>query len=207
MDKAHIIWGFQWVFYCLIHSFLANNYIKDKATYYLKVGSNGYRIAYNCNAFVHLSALVWFHIELKSPLLFSPGVVSTAFAIGIGSVGLGIMLICVAKYFRQLSGISGGEETTELYTSGLHRYVRHPLYLGTFIFLIGLFLYWPFLKNAMVALIIIVYTLFGILLEEKKLLREFGSAYQRYQQKVPMIIPGLRTVGKKTNPGTGTLIN
>lgn len=207
MDKAHIIMGFHWIIYCVIHSILANNYIKKQAQHYLKMGSPAYRVFYNLFAFVYLLLLAWLHLRKKSPLLFHTTVTSDIIAILLVLAGLGIMFRCVAKYFRQLSGLTTLPAQPELYTGGLHRYVRHPLYLGTFIFLAGLCLYWPFLKNLLVTIIIISYTLVGILLEEKKLIKLFGSAYRDYQHKVPMLIPGLRMGGRKTNSGSRSLIN
>ncbi len=202
MDKAHILWGFLWIFYCFLHSFLANNYVKATAAHYLKMGSNGYRILYNCVALGHLAVLGWFHLTLQSPLLFSRTALTVIPAVLFVLAGLWVMVICVAKYFRQLSGISSAGDKVKLFTGGLHRYVRHPLYLGTFIFLTGFFLYSPFLKNGLVVCIIISYTLIGILLEEKKLLRQFGTTYQQYQQEVPMIIPGLRRRKENKFPRT-----
>lgn len=207
MDKAHVIMGFHWVLYCVIHSVLANNYVKKQSQHYLKMGSNAYRVFYNVFAFVYLLLLAWLHLRLNSHPIFYSTVISDGIAILLVLAGLGIMFHCVAKYFRQLSGLSTLPAKAELYTGGLHRYVRHPLYLGTFIFLAGMCLYWPFLKNLLATIVIIIYTLAGILLEEKKLIRLFGSAYLDYQNKVPMIIPWFRTRGRKTNSGTRSLIN
>ncbi len=207
MDKAHIITGFHWILYCVVHSFLANNYVKSRVQHYLKMGSKSYRILYNLIAFIYLLLLAWLHLGLKSRAIFHSTPISDLIALLLTVAGLGIMLVCVAKYFRQLSGLSTRPAQPELYTRGLHRFVRHPLYLGTFIFLAGLCIYWPFLKNLLVTIIIISYTLLGILVEEQKLIKLFGSAYRDYQQKVPMLIPGLRPRGRKTNSGTRSLIN
>ncbi len=207
MDKAHIIMGFHWVTYCLVHSFLANNYIKQLFSNYLKMGRNFYRFLYNVIAAVYLVCLVLFQIRLQSPAIFPSTVFSDSVAVILVLTGLCIMALCIRKYFNQLSGISANIQEPELYTGGLHQFVRHPLYLGTFIFLIGLSIFWPLLKNFVASFILILYTLIGTLWEEKKLLSEFGASYKAYQEKVPMIIPRFRLPGKKTNSGTGTLIN
>jgi uncharacterized membrane protein len=85
---------------------------------------------------------------------------------------------------------SGEVETLEL--GGLHRYIRHPLYLGTLLLVWALFLFFPLLSNLLACGMITGYTLAGIRLEERKLLRQFGEAYASYQRKVPMLIPGTR---------------
>src|SRR5882724_486658 len=77
----------------------------------------------------------------------------------------------------------GEVEVLEL--GGLHRYVRHPLYLGTLLSVWGLFLFFPLLSNLLACIMITLYTLLGIRLEEKKLLLQFGETYASYRRKVP----------------------
>jgi len=67
------------------------------------------------------------------------------------------------------------EEPLEL--GGLHRYIRHPLYLGTLLVVWSLFLFFPSLSNVLACFMITAYTLAGIRLEERKLLQEFGEDY------------------------------
>jgi protein-S-isoprenylcysteine O-methyltransferase Ste14 len=89
-----------------------------------------------------------------------------------------------------------------LQISGVHRYVRHPLYLGTFIFLWGLFLLIPLWSSLIAVVLIQAYTQTGIIFEEKKLVAEFGDQYRDYQQAVPKLIPGLRQPGLIHNKST-----
>jgi protein-S-isoprenylcysteine O-methyltransferase Ste14 len=78
---------------------------------------------------------------------------------------------------------------TKLEVGGLHKYVRHPLYLGTFMFIWGLFLIFPWWSGLIACVIITGYTLIAIKYEEQKLLLEFGKEYETYKSKVPMILP------------------
>jgi protein-S-isoprenylcysteine O-methyltransferase Ste14 len=152
-------------------------------------------------ALVYLLVLLLLHVRLKSTFMFVPTTLSHTLALLLGIPGAMIMILCIAKYFKQLSGAFREKHPSQLFTGGLHQFVRHPLYFGTFLFLIGLALNWPLLKNILVIGIIILYTLVGILWEEKKLLRQFGEAYKDYQQQVPMILPRLRLPNKKTISG------
>ena len=77
----------------------------------------------------------------------------------------------------------------ELQIRGIHKYVRHPLYLGTFVFIWGLFLLFPVLSLLVTNAIITIYTLIGIQFEEKKLIDEFGESYRQYRAAVPKLIP------------------
>ncbi len=80
-------------------------------------------------------------------------------------------------------------QSGELITSGFYGMVRHPLYLFSLI-LLWLF---PVVTWNIFALMIglTVYLYVGTLLEERKLLDEFGEAYAQYRRTTPMIFPRL----------------
>jgi protein-S-isoprenylcysteine O-methyltransferase Ste14 len=69
----------------------------------------------------------------------------------------------------------------------LYRVVRHPLMLG---FLIA---FWATphmtLDHGLFALSMTAYILIGLRYEERDLVRAFGSIYQAYRQRVPMLLP------------------
>ena len=103
-----------------------------------------------------------------------------------------IMLISIKKYFLLLSGVRSlffPTPASELKINGIHRFVRHPLYSGTILFVIGLFFLFPTLNNLIAVVLLILYVLIGIAFEEKKLLNEFGKNYEEYISNVPMLIP------------------
>jgi protein-S-isoprenylcysteine O-methyltransferase Ste14 len=79
----------------------------------------------------------------------------------------------------------------EFKTPGLYRYVRHPLYVG------WLLTFWatPTMTAAhlVFAIATTAYILIAIQLEERDLAGIHGSAYEAYRQKVPMLVPGIRS--------------
>jgi protein-S-isoprenylcysteine O-methyltransferase Ste14 len=77
----------------------------------------------------------------------------------------------------------------ELQVQGLHRFVRHPLYLSTFIWLGGIFLFFPYLSCLIVCLQTIAYVLVAIPLEEDKLIGSYGEAYRKYREDVGAVLP------------------
>jgi protein-S-isoprenylcysteine O-methyltransferase Ste14 len=81
------------------------------------------------------------------------------------------------------------EKPLPLVVRGMYRWVRHPLYTLTFVFI------WlvPQMSWNTLALNIGVtfYTLAGAMLEERKLLHEFGESYAHYRAHTPFLIPGL----------------
>jgi protein-S-isoprenylcysteine O-methyltransferase Ste14 len=102
------------------------------------------------------------------------------------------MFISIKKYFMLLSGVRSlfvATPPSELKINGIHRFVRHPLYLGTILFVCGLFFLFPTISNLIAVVLLIGYVLIGITFEEKKLIREFGKNYEEYISKVPMLIP------------------
>lgn len=194
MFKDHFTLAFVWIMYCFIHSLLANDLIKIRIESFLKVNSNKYRLIYNIIAFLNLVIVLLYHFSLQSFILFNIPVINIVFAMIFIAGGMIIMSICILKYFSQLSGLAGRQkiEKPVLETTGIHSYVRHPLYLGTFIFLVGLFLKDPLISNLIAMVIIITYTIIGIRFEERKLLKEFGDQYMLYKKNVPMLIPFLK---------------
>ena len=77
----------------------------------------------------------------------------------------------------------------ELVTTGLYSRVRHPQYSGLFLVTIGLLVQWPTIITALMwpVLAFAYYRLAKR--EEAEMEKEFGEAYRKYREKVPMFIP------------------
>ena len=136
--------------------------------------------------------LLIFQFTLPSPLIFSPTKVTYVLGGLVTITGVVIMGICIKKYFLSLSGIKTlitDHTVNDLQITGIHKYVRHPLYSGTFLFVIGLFILFPSASLLIAVFFVIGYTLLGIKWEEEKLIAEFGNQYLHYKKKVPKLIP------------------
>ncbi len=200
LNQQHLFLLIFWILYCLIHSFLANPGIKRRIETWAGQGFRYYRISYSLFAAVTLAILLWYQFSIRSYPLFHIPLLQ--YIAGICSLipGIYIMAVSIHNYFYELSGIQAlqhKEQKVTLRQDGMHRFVRHPLYLGTLLFVWGLFLLMPFLSNFIACSVIFIYTLIGIELEEKQLLIEFGDAYKRYSQKVPKLLPGSKIRIKK----------
>ncbi len=107
--------------------------------------------------------------------------------------GACIMLICIRKYFMHLSGVKSiyteKETSNQLRIDGIHKYVRHPLYIGTFLTIWGAAGLLPYLSFFIANCIITGYTMYAIKWEEQKLIAEFGDPYKEYQKSVPKLLP------------------
>lgn len=83
----------------------------------------------------------------------------------------------------------GMEETTALITSGLYRYIRHPLYLSLILGGFGVMMKdfnWLSLILAIVNLLALFLT---ARVEEKEMIKKFGKDYEEYMLRTKMFIP------------------
>ena len=189
MNISLITLATLWLLFGFSHSLLADLRVKHAFYHHLGFIETSYRVFYNLFAFVFLTVLLYLQIVIDSTLIFKTTTGTVALALLIGFLGVIIMLLCILKYFKQLSGAFIESATPKLETGGLHQHVRHPLYLGTILFIIGLVIYFPYLKNFVAAFIVTGYTVVGAFFEERKLVKTFGEDYLKYQRDVPMLIP------------------
>ena len=188
----HIILAILWIVYGVLHSVLASVRVKQKMQQALGENYRHYRLAYTIFAFLSLVAVVWYQVSIDTIRFYKPGFLVVAFGYLVTITGFGIMLTCIKKYFMSLSGLRSllQEQTySELMIAGIHKYVRHPLYLGTFLFIWGLAILVPLLSLVVANAVITLYTILAIPFEEKKLVEEFGEQYTVYQKTVPKLIP------------------
>lgn len=190
MISDHTILGTLMIIYCFLHSALATTAIKKAFTKATGWSQAAYRLVYNLFAILSLAGIIIFLIIINSVLLYKPGITGYMISVFLGISGIMYMAVCIIKYFRQMSGIWREAQNKRLEVSGIHRFVRHPLYSATFLFLIAIAGAFPFLSIVLVIAIIIVYTLIGIHFEEIKLVHQFGEDYIRYKKDTPMLIPG-----------------
>ena len=151
-----------------------------------------YRPFYTIISFIGLGLLLWWLVVMESPRLFESHLIIQIPALILMLAGFALMAFCIKEYFFSLSGLKTlfhENYTNELIITGIHRYVRHPLYLGTFTFIWALWLLLPTWSYLITNLVITIYTLIGIQLEEQKLVDEFGVRYQNYQKSVPKLLP------------------
>lgn len=185
---------FAWLVFGVLHSALAATAVKTKLMRWMGSASKYYRLLYSIFAFATLAWVLHQHFSIQEIIRWRPLAVQkiAAWLLVIG--GLAIMVICIKKYFLYLSGIDALmdiEHKPVLEQTGLHSYVRHPLYFGTLAFVWGIFWGYPYMHNLVSVVCITIYTIVGAFFEEKKLLKEYGDAYRQYQQKVPMLLPKL----------------
>lgn len=79
------------------------------------------------------------------------------------------------------------KKTHQVIDQGIYSILRHPMYVGGMVFFLShmfFFQHWLIILDSWIAIISIYMT---ILLEEQRLIEQFGSDYLKYMQKVPRI--------------------
>ncbi|MGZ5136044.1 MAG: NnrU family protein, partial [Flavitalea sp.] len=138
-----MILAILWIAYCVLHSVLAGISLKKKLELRFGKKYKYYRLFYTIFSFIFLILLIYLQFNTRTYQLYELGFPIFITGLIISFSGLIIMIICIGKYFVSLSGLRSLVQETvssELMIKGIHKHVRHPLYLGTFAFIWGLFL-------------------------------------------------------------------
>lgn len=199
----YLVLAILWIAFCALHSgFISitfTNFLKQK------IGDSYrfFRLFYNIFSIVTLIPVLIYTASIRQQPFF----VWTGYLLPVKYLLLFTGILCfimgAKNYsFGQFSGIAQIKEGTnhnlinqtgKLSSSGILGVVRHPFYAGIFPLIWSSDLDTPTL---IVNIILSIYVLIGTLLEERKLIAEFGDAYREYQQKVSMLFP-LKWIKKK----------
>ena len=77
-----------------------------------------------------------------------------------------------------------------LITTGVHAYIRHPMYTGLFMMFIGLCMALQSIAGIVTTLILLVpIGMYRMKVEEAFLLKEFGKEYSNYMKKTKKLVP------------------
>jgi protein-S-isoprenylcysteine O-methyltransferase Ste14 len=176
-----------WIVYFFIHSFLAGQTMKEFAAR-LHIPDTVYRLIYNILSTTGLVFLMVYGKSISTEQVLSiPGEKYIAVAL----VGAGLIVIGMAFRQYSLTSFMGlrSDRSPNFNTGGILHFVRHPIYSGTILMVLGYVLYIPTWPSVVTAGCIFSYLPIGIYLEEKKLLQVFGDQYRSYKKEVPMLVP------------------
>lgn len=184
---AIAIWG-------AVHSILASISFKEFCRRVLGAGfMRVYRLGYNLFAAISFLPVLWLVAVLPNRAIYSipaPWIYLMWIIQGLGALGLlAAVLQTDTLYFVGLRQLVEADKPGSLVTGGLYKFVRHPIYTFSLIFL--------WFNPAMTVNSLVFYTcasiyfLVGAWFEERKLLREFGQVYAEYRRVTPMLLPGV----------------
>jgi protein-S-isoprenylcysteine O-methyltransferase Ste14 len=198
MASDYLLLVLLWGVYCAVHSALISISVTRWFKTVLADRYSFYRLFFNVFSLITLTPLVIYShsARFNSDPFFAwrgyGGIVRYSL------VGLGMVLVVAgARHYSMLQflGINQIRKASargamtgsgDLDKTGVLGLVRHPWYVAVFILL------WTSDLNAAaitVNLVLSAYLIVGTLLEERKLLIEFGEEYRRYQERVSMFIP------------------
>ena len=196
----HIVYGLLWLSFGAIHSLLAGNPVKDSLP---SLFGRGYRLAYNLFAGLHIALVIVggryvFAANLSGfewPPMIHP-VLTMVMWLGIVILLVGLFQYDLGRFsgLTQLAASPGAGEDDEdepLHLTGLHRYVRHPLYSGVYLFL------WGGVQNEFDLVTAIwgsLYLAIGTHFEEQRLLARYGADYEAFCKRVPALVPWRRRI-------------
>jgi len=188
--SQQLIYGVLWLLFGAGHSVLASETAKRLTR---ALFGRLERLAYNLIAVVHFVATVAAGRYLLGGASAEPFDLPPLVQASMGAAlvaGTGLILLALRHYdLRRFAGIARvgeGEAPEALHTEGLHRLIRHPLYSGAFLLLIGGATD-PF--GLATCLWASLYLVIGTWFEERRLISLYGDAYRRYRAAVPAFIP------------------
>jgi protein-S-isoprenylcysteine O-methyltransferase Ste14 len=97
--------------------------------------------------------------------------------------------IATKKLKRQFSYLVTIQENHQLITSGIYSFIRHPVYLGSILILAGMFLIFPTTYGLLFVIFFTALLKRRMGVEERLLLKHFGSVYEEYSSKSYRLIP------------------
>lgn len=113
-------------------------------------------------------------------------------ALSMGAFFLGTSIIIRIVAQKQIGVSPALKGKIKLVTTGIYRFVRHPLYIGNGLFAIGMAL----LFNSLYAFLFsILYTFLYfpiIYFEERDLLKKYREEYKKYKENVGLLFPKRR---------------
>lgn len=180
-----------WILYFLIHSLLASQQVKLFFEQLLKRAFRFYRFLYALISTIGLLFLLFLNASISSKLLLASDGVIRYLSLMLATFGV----IVISRSFREYrfsSFIGFQTESSEFKKTGILKYVRHPIYSGTILIVIGFFLFNPKLSTLISVCCILAYLPIGIYLEERKLIKHFGDLYLSYKKEVPSIFPKIQ---------------
>jgi protein-S-isoprenylcysteine O-methyltransferase Ste14 len=192
MLNQHLILIVLWILFSLFHSIFAAKRFKKIMQQIMKGNFKYYRILYSLFACINLSIIIVYLFRIKNIILWEANIVEIIIAIACMVTGGLLMIFFARKFFFDLSGADIFLKTKKpqtLIKTNLYKFVRHPLYAATLLFIWSIFFWHPLLSNLISCIIITIYTITGIRYEEKKLVQEFGKSYIQYRAQTPMLIP------------------
>lgn len=187
-----------WIAWCFLHSFFTTS----RTTTWFKKHSGErfkfYRLAYSLFSMLTVLPLLYWQGDIGGPIVIPLSPLLRQFKIFVMVPTIAVMAAAFLSFdireflgIRQITGRAKGNTAPVITRHGLYGLVRHPIYLGGFIFFLILAAD-AALSQFLGYLILALYMVIGTVREDRRLANELGDVYRKYQKEVPMFLPKLR---------------
>ena len=201
----YLLLASMWAGYCALHSYLISIRFSQMLKQVLKKYYAFYRLFYILISLILLIPLFNYSGQSDTNVIIVYGPFLNSLRNVLTYVSLGMFLWAFFFDYDSLSffgirqilnlGKTLEQKPSDGFKkSGLLRIIRHPMYLALIIYL------WcqTFkMADIVVNTVLTIYIIIGTILEEKKLVLEFGETYIKYQKEVPMLIPFTKVKRRK----------
>lgn len=194
----YAILAIAWCVWCSFHSALISlsvtNFVKRKFGNKYRF----YRLFYNLFAIATLIPIIFYEKTIRTQLIFRWDGVYWIFQLLLVITALLLFISGALKYdmlhFAGIRQIQSGNsysalsKTNDIDTSGILSLIRHPWYLA------AILIVWAgsgevYVSTLIVNSILTGYIVSGTVLEERKLIAEYGDKYLDYKKRVSMLLP------------------
>jgi protein-S-isoprenylcysteine O-methyltransferase Ste14 len=139
--------------------------------------------------FIALFVYLQYQIDFLGIKLWPDTLTARIIADIVTFIGLLIMLWARKTLDRNWSADIVLKEKHELITSGPYAYVRHPIYAGLILMVLGVVLYINTLAFTIFFILFVFGAYYKAKKEERLLVSHFGDSYLEYKKKVKSLIP------------------
>ena len=193
-----ILLSILWIIWCSLHSILIDGSVLGRIKKHAPGMTRYYRLLYNGLSLVALVPLLIMTKKTGGPVILS----WDGYAVFLRVIFFIIAFLLFRggaqqydlQYFLGFKQLRTGKEHLLLseheafLETGVFGITRHPWYLGS------LFFIWSMsgeytLSAFLVACILSVYLIIGTILEERKIVAQYGEQYCLYRQRVSMLLP------------------
>ncbi len=187
-----------WISWCFIHSLLIDTSVSGLIKNQFPGLTRFYRLLYNGLSLVTVLPLIVATRAADGQVIMEWGGYAGAVRILLFIAALLLFIGGAGKYdlgyFLGIKQLRTGEEHLLLSDNegfsetGVFGITRHPWYFGSLLFL------WSILPRYTLPVflafcILSIYLVIGTMLEERKIVTQYGDAYRRYRQHVSMLFP------------------
>lgn len=180
--------------YGALHSALISPAVKAWAAQRWGLRGKAYRLAFNILSTLLLLPVLALPLRYPDRLLYRLPWPWAALAVAVQLLGVLLVLDAVRRTgLWTFLGLRDPEGQRTFTVTGPYRWMRHPIYAGSLLFL------WasPLMtrNQALFYAALSLYLVVGERIEERRLLHEWGAVYRDYRRRVPTWTPWLTLLG------------